>query len=166
MAARLAPRSYLNRSPAQLRGLHMDKMDCSRGSKSFFICLLTLTQKENISWVGCWSGVRKSTTVVNPDNPKIWDERKDRRQISKMDEHAQRLVMDRTGLDAPTLLHFPVTFDSGRWDNVRLMGQKEDKYLLFRPACLPSKSLHYLTSPLIWQEREKATHWRELVSDW
>ena len=45
------------------------------------------------------------------------------------------------------------------------MGQKQDKYLLFRPGCLPSKSLHYLTSPLIWQEAEKATHRPKLVSE-
>ena len=84
--------------------------------------------------------------------------------MSKIKEQAQS-GDDRTGLDESQLCFISLSaFDSGRWDNVRLMGQKQDKYLLFRPGCLPSKSLHYLTSPLIWQEWEKATC--KLVSDW
>ena len=70
--------------------------------------------------------------------------------------------MSKNGLSAeqvwmwpPTQLHFAVTSDSARWDNVRLMGQKQDKYLLFCSGCLPSKSLHYVTSLLICGERKK-----------
>ena len=98
------------------------------------------------------------------DNPKRWE----KRSIDQQKRWACPVCWwwtEQVWMNPPTQLHFPVTFDSARWDNVQLMGQKQDKYLLFRPGCLPSKSLHYLTSPLIWQESEKATHWLKLVSD-
>ena len=76
------------------------------------------------------------------------------------------MQMSKYGLSAeqvwmwpPTQLHFAVTSDSARWDNVRLMGQKQDKYLLFCSGCLPSKSLHYVTSLLICGEKKTCHQW-------
>ena len=64
------------------------------------------------------------------------------------------LSVEQVWMWPPTQLHFAVTSDSARWDNVRLMGQKQDKYLLFCSGCLPSKSLHYVTSLLICGEKK------------
>ena len=69
------------------------------------------------------------------------------------------LSVEQVWMWPPTQLHFAVTSDSARWDNVRLMGQKQDKYLLFCSGCLPSKSLHYVTSLLICGEKKTCHQW-------